>query len=416
MDRHSLLVAGLTVFSLLVRLYKLDVPDRLIGDEVYYVPDARSILGQNDLGLPIDPRKGHPPLGKMLIALGMYVFGDNPFGWRIMSVIAGTAAIPMFYLLVRRLLLGRKEMGQASLLACYLFAFESLTFYFSRVARIDIFMMFFFIAGAYFLLDDRLSRRILSAPLFAASFLSKEAAIIMILPLIFYAGLKKPEKKKSRSWKSRYDWRPVLALSLATAASVAAIWYILEWGILVPSSPNLIERVLVMVSRLGITNPEAVGRSEIFLWFINYPVTRAVGILPGYDIEPSRVVTGPLFTAGLRYAYVIQASWTVLFFMAPSMLYMLWLSRREMPPRFTIFYWFGGLLGWIVVNTVFRGLIYLFYVLTILPPVIIAISIYLARKTQAETGTKSIKWRSVAFLYSLLHLLNFLVLFPVPLS
>jgi predicted membrane-bound dolichyl-phosphate-mannose-protein mannosyltransferase len=212
MNRHIIPVIVLTFFSLVVRLYKLEVPDREIGDEVYYVPSARSILGQNEEGLPIDPRRGHPPLGKMLIALGMLIFGDNPFGWRIMSAVAGTIAIPLFYLLVRRLLWGRKEMAYSSLMACYLFAFEALTFYFSRVARLDIFMMVFFIAGVYFLLADRLHRKVLSAPFFAASFLAKEAALIMILPLIFYAGLKNVKKSgkiKTRGWTARIDWRAI---------------------------------------------------------------------------------------------------------------------------------------------------------------------------------------------------------------
>jgi len=419
MNRHFILVVGLTFFSFLLRIYKLEVPDRMIGDEVYYVPAARSILGQNEEGLPIDPRRGHPPLGKMLIALGMLIFGDNPFGWRIMSAVAGTVSIPLFYLLVRRLLQGRKEMVYSSLLASYIFAFEALTFYFSRVARIDIFMMVFFIAGAYFLLDERLHRRVLSAPFFAASFLAKEAALIMILPLIFYAGLrevKKSKRTKDRGWMGRIDLRSMLILMTASLVSVAGLWYVLEWVILVPRSVNLVDRVLAMISRLDIENPTAVGRSEILLWFLNYPATRAVGILPGYNIDPSKVVTGPLVTPGLRYAYIVQVSWTVILFMLPVMLYMLWLARKEAPARFTSFYWFGGIIGWIVVNVVFRGLIYLFYVLTILPPVIIAISMYLGKKVQEEMGTKSVKWTFITILYSLLHLLNFVAIYPVPLS
>jgi len=143
MNRSTLIVVGLTVMGFLLRFYRLDLPDRLIGDEVYYVPAARSILGNNEEGVPRDTIRGHPPLAKMLIAAGMLFFGDNPLGWRIMSVVAGTLAIPVFYLLVRRLFGGRRGVAYAPLIATYIFSFETLTFYFSRVARIDIFMLLY---------------------------------------------------------------------------------------------------------------------------------------------------------------------------------------------------------------------------------------------------------------------------------
>jgi predicted membrane-bound dolichyl-phosphate-mannose-protein mannosyltransferase len=417
MNKHIVFIILLTVVSFFIRLYKLDVPDRQIGDEVYYVPDAKSILGQNERGLPIDPRYGHPPLGKMLIALGMLVFGDNPFGWRIMSAVAGTIAIPIFYLVVSRLFQGRKEYSYATPIATFLFSFETLTFYFSRVARIDIFMLVFLLAGIYFLLDDSLKRKILAAPLFAASFLAKESALVVIVPLLLYTGWKTGGKtrKKERSWFRRFDWKTVLTLFTATGVSAAALWYVLEWVILVPRSSNLVERVLLMLSRLSISNPTAAGRSEIWQWFFNYPVTRAVAIVPGYQINPATVVTGPLVTPGLRYSYVIQVSWTVLAFMVPAMLYMLWIARKDALGRFTSLYWFGGLMGWVIVNMAFRGLIYLFYILTILPPVIIAISYFLGKRLYEESSGKSVKWTALTGLYLLLHLLYFAALYPVPL-
>lgn len=417
MNRRIVSIAALTIVSFLIRVYKLEVPDRQIGDEVYYVPDARSILGQNEQGLPIDPRSGHPPLGKMLIALGMLAVGDNPFGWRIMSVIAGTAAIPIFYLVVSRLFQGRKEFSYATPIATILFSFETLTFYFSRVARIDIFMLVFLLAGIYFLLDNSFKRKILAAPLFAAAFLAKESALVVIVPLLLYAGLKTVEKtrKKERPRLLRFDWRTVLTLFVATGVSVAVLWYVLEWVILVPRYSNLVERILVMLSKLSISNPAAAGRSEIWQWFFNYPATRAVAIVPGYQINPATVVTGPLVTPGLRYSYVIQVSWTVLIFMVPAMAYMLWLARKDAIGRFTFLYWFGGLMGWVVVNMVFRGLIYLFYILTLLPPVIIAISYFLGKRLYEEGSGKSVKWTALTGLYLLLHLLYFAALYPVPL-
>ncbi|MEM4716990.1 MAG: glycosyltransferase family 39 protein, partial [Candidatus Caldarchaeum sp.] len=151
LDREHVVAVGIALLGFAVRLYRIDVPDRLIGDEVYYVQAARSILGQNEEGVPRDRILGHPPLAKMIIASGMLFFGDNPFGWRIMSVAAGTLIIPVIYLVARRLAEGRKELVSAPLLAMFIASFETLSFYFSTVARIDIFMILFFLAGVYFL-------------------------------------------------------------------------------------------------------------------------------------------------------------------------------------------------------------------------------------------------------------------------
>lgn len=413
MKRAAIYIIVLTALSLLLRVHRLDIPDRMIGDEVYYVPAARSILGWGEEGVPTDPRTGHPPLGKMLIALGILLFGDQPLGWRIMSAIAGTAAIPLFYLITRRLFSGRKEMEFSAIIASFLFAFEALTFYFSRVARIDIFMLVFLLAGIYFLLDDRPRRKIFSAPFFAASFLAKEAALVVVVPLLLYTGLRVVKKRRGGQML-RYDWKAVLLLFVATGGSIIALWYFLEWIVLVPKASNIVERITLMVSRLSISNPRAVGRSEIWQWFFNYPVTKAVGVQPGSGLSPASVATGPLFTPGVLYAYFVQVSWTIILFMLPIMVYSLLRSTRDQSTMFLVFYWFGGLLGWIVVNSVFRGLVYLFYLLPLLPPVIMAISQYLGARLQEEWSTQKVRWTGAAGLYLLLHLINFAVLYPVP--
>jgi 4-amino-4-deoxy-L-arabinose transferase-like glycosyltransferase len=417
MNRQTLFIIGLTLVGFALRLYKADIPDKPIGDEVYYVPEARNALGINEEGVPRLSRVGHPPLAIILISLGIRFLGDNPLGWRVSSVIAGSLAIPVFYLLARRLFWGRKEYAYAAPLASFLFAFETLGFYFSRVARIDIFMLVFLLVGAYFLLDGKRERRLLSTPFFALAFLSKEAALIIILPLLVYAALRESKKdrtKRDKQQVARFDWRLFLQLSLITAAVVAAVWYFIEWVLLTPTRANLVERVFAMLSRLSISNPSATGRSEIWQWFFNYPVTKAVAIYPGAQIEFSRVVTGPLVTPGLRYAYIIQVSWTVLFFTLPVMGYMLLLAKSDELAQFTVFYWLGGIIGWVVVNVVFRGLIYLYYILTILPPVILAISYYIGRKLYLEQNTKQIRWTALTLLYCILHLVNFFLLYPVP--
>jgi hypothetical protein len=49
----------------------------------------------------------HPPLGRRIIALGIALWGMNPFGWRFVGALAGALAVPLLYLVARRLDLAR---------------------------------------------------------------------------------------------------------------------------------------------------------------------------------------------------------------------------------------------------------------------------------------------------------------------
>jgi len=65
----------LIFFFMGLQFFMLDRPYSLLGDEIYYVPEAKSKLNHNGLLHP-----EHPPLGKLFITLGIRLFGDTPFG------------------------------------------------------------------------------------------------------------------------------------------------------------------------------------------------------------------------------------------------------------------------------------------------------------------------------------------------
>ena len=99
-----------------------------IFDELYFANDAhKDILGQDYF----DPE---PPLAKLIIAIGIKLFGFNSFGWRFMPALFGTALIPLMYLLARQLLAVRFFAIAAGVLT----AFDGMTFVESRTAVIDI--------------------------------------------------------------------------------------------------------------------------------------------------------------------------------------------------------------------------------------------------------------------------------------
>jgi dolichyl-phosphate-mannose-protein mannosyltransferase len=99
-----------------------------VFDELYFANDAhKDLLGQDYF----DPE---PPLAKLIIAIGIKLFGFNSFGWRFMPALFGTALIPLMYLLARQLLAVRFFAIAAGILT----AFDGMTFVESRTAVIDI--------------------------------------------------------------------------------------------------------------------------------------------------------------------------------------------------------------------------------------------------------------------------------------
>ena len=89
----------------------------------------------------------HPHLGKILIALGVLIFGMNPFGWRFMSAIFGILLVPLMYLFAKRLF---KNTYIATAVTALL-VFDCMHFTLSRIATIDIFIGFFIILMYYYM-------------------------------------------------------------------------------------------------------------------------------------------------------------------------------------------------------------------------------------------------------------------------
>jgi dolichyl-phosphate-mannose-protein mannosyltransferase len=112
-------------------------------DEIYYVRSAEQYLH-----FQVPYEWTHPPLGKLIIASGIGVFGFAPFGWRIMGVIAATLMIPLIYVLGKKLL-GTWIGGFAS---AFLLAFDFMHFTMARIATVDTYVVFFSLASQLFFL------------------------------------------------------------------------------------------------------------------------------------------------------------------------------------------------------------------------------------------------------------------------
>ncbi len=122
-------------------------PDRQNGmyfDEIYHARTAYEFLH----GLSAYEWT-HPPLGKEIIAIGILLFGMTPFGWRIMPALFGAAMLPLMYCLGKRLF----RRNDYAFLAALLFALDTLHFTQTRIATVDVFIVFFILLMYLFMLE-----------------------------------------------------------------------------------------------------------------------------------------------------------------------------------------------------------------------------------------------------------------------
>jgi dolichyl-phosphate-mannose-protein mannosyltransferase len=170
-----------TLFAGFLRFYRLSVPNAVIFDETYYAKDGWSILKHGvEWIITPDPAKqsgyvnnliiaGHtgifqacsrtacgeyvvqPPVGKLAIAVGEWIYGLTTLGWRVAPAVFGTLAFLVMCRVARRI-------TRSTLLGCtagLLLALDGLEFVLSRTGILDIFLMFFVLAAFGALVVDR---------------------------------------------------------------------------------------------------------------------------------------------------------------------------------------------------------------------------------------------------------------------
>ncbi|MDP4181046.1 MAG: glycosyltransferase family 39 protein [Bacillota bacterium] len=91
----------------------------------------------------------HPPLGKVIMALGVLIFGMNPFGWRIMGTLFGALMVPAMYML------GKKVFHKKifAFISAFLMMFDFMHFAQTRIGTIDSYPGLFIILTYFFMYD-----------------------------------------------------------------------------------------------------------------------------------------------------------------------------------------------------------------------------------------------------------------------
>ena len=166
--------ASVMVIAGLTRLWNLGYPAKLVFDETYYVKDALTLSVEGhekswpegaDAAFQSGDVSGylsdaafvvHPPLGKWLIASGMWLTGpDQATGWRLSTAIFGIATVALLMLVAFKLF----RSVALSILAGFLLAVDGLAITLSRTALLDASLTFFLLLGFWlFLIDQERSR------------------------------------------------------------------------------------------------------------------------------------------------------------------------------------------------------------------------------------------------------------------
>lgn len=216
-------------------LVRVAVPHKMVFDEIYYVPAARTFLDSSRL-INVE----HPPLAKELIALGIRLLGDSALGWRFMSTLAGAATVVAVFAIVQ-LMTGRLR---ASLFAGVLAILNFTIFVQARIATLDVFLAAFLTTAiavfAWAMRRGGWGKWFAASALLGAATACKWAAA----PYVAFAGLAFMLLKRGHT----HRWpglRPLPALAVLGVISIATYFATflpifhfkaepLTWGGLIP--------------------------------------------------------------------------------------------------------------------------------------------------------------------------------------
>lgn len=122
--------------------YAPSIKSSIVFDELYYAVTAYQYIQH----LPLFANT-HPPLGTLIIVLGILIFGMKPLGWRIMAYLCGVIMVPLIYYFARKIF----KSNRAAIFAALLLMFDFMHFTINRYALIDS-IVTLFIGAEYLML------------------------------------------------------------------------------------------------------------------------------------------------------------------------------------------------------------------------------------------------------------------------
>ena len=178
----------------------------------------------------------HPPLGKLIMAIPILLFGMYTFTYRLMGVIAGILMIPVIYILAKRLFKSSKW----ATLAGMLMAFDNFHLAQTRMGTVDSFLVLFIMLAVLFMkefidldkdesLKKKASKLLLSGLFIGCSIATKWTGLYagLGLAIVLFAHLFKQyeDKRKTKINKQKATTLAVISLGVLTILPIA-IYYI----------------------------------------------------------------------------------------------------------------------------------------------------------------------------------------------
>lgn len=149
----TVFIGIMVIGGALIRIQDPAWPTWFTFDEEPFVKNAHSYA------LAIADNNDHPPFGKMLIAVGMLIFGYNSLGWRFVPLLFGLQSVCLAYWLAR-VVFGNKRAGW---LAAAFMAADGFFISYSRSGLLDGMMISFMLWGMVAALGARTWRGVLAA-------------------------------------------------------------------------------------------------------------------------------------------------------------------------------------------------------------------------------------------------------------
>ena len=300
-----------------------------------------------------------------MIAFSMWLIGNNEYGFRLPSVLLGTLSILLFYLLLKRVS-GDKLL---SLIAAFLFSFDNLVFVHSRIATLDIFVLFFMILGFYWYFGKEME---LSGVAFALSTLCKIGGLYGILVVgIFHVGKELFGKKGNSEQRSLMQSLGDLErLVIAYGISFVGLLFVMDrlW-VGYPSPIDHITFILDYTKALVAPFPTGI-QSYPWQWLLNQVQ------IPYLKVDVNKIVDGAVVGTYTSIHFNGAMNPLVIYLTLPTVLYAAYLffSRRNDLSLLTVAWFAGTYLPFIPMALLWNRIMYLFYFLNTIPSVCVAIT------------------------------------------
>jgi predicted membrane-bound dolichyl-phosphate-mannose-protein mannosyltransferase len=372
-------LALVLLFALLVRAIWLWLPTgSLIFDEAYYVNAARVILGvpvpadasYAGSAVGLDPNTEHPPLGKVLIAASMVIFGDNGIGWRVPSLVAGMLGLGAIYRIVRN----AGEAAWLGVLAVAIYSLDILSFIHGRIGTLDMMATGLMLLGASLALRRRW---MLAGIAFAAATLVKETAVLGLLAVLVMYALDLYAARRRGERLRREDAKPVaVLLAVFSVVSLGGLWLL---DLRFTTYTNPIEHVFHMLGYgMGLTggpSPSGIA-SNPWDWLVNGGqfdyLKVAVNVLgPNGELLAShasvdfRALMNPVMVGALALS-------------VPTAFYLAWTRGHRLATWAAV--WMAvNYLPFVYLGGIAHRISYLYYILPTIPAFAVATALVLSR-------------------------------------